>query len=265
MRASAPRVPGATAGGATGLLLVALAVRGYVHFGLLTFIPLLEHDARHNSRAYGSRVLALMLFAGALGTLAAGPLADRYGRLRVLTLSFLAACPGVALYLADSGWLGLAGIAIAGAGVISTFGITIVVSQEYLPTPALDRGGPVHRPLDRPRRRRLVRDRRPGRLDRAGRRALDDPSGGAARDRCCAPCYRRPTRRRPRRRCDETVETARDDALEALAGEPLRSARRGRRHHRLRCGLARSRGRGCAWRWWSAATWRAPRRAPPPS
>ena len=30
--------------------------------------------------------------------------------------------------------LGLAGIAFAGAGIISTFGITIVLSQEYLPT-----------------------------------------------------------------------------------------------------------------------------------
>jgi FSR family fosmidomycin resistance protein-like MFS transporter len=119
--------------GATGLLLVALAVRGYVHFGLLTFIPLLEHDARHNSRAYGSRVLALMLFAGAIGTLVAGPLADRYGRLRMLTLSFLAGPPGIALYLADGGVLGLAGVALAGAGIISTFGITIVLSQEYLP------------------------------------------------------------------------------------------------------------------------------------
>jgi len=75
-----------------------------------------------------------MLFAGAIGTLAAGPLADRYGRLRVLTLSFLAGPPGVALYLAEPNVLGLAGIAIAGAGIISTFGITIVVSQEYLPT-----------------------------------------------------------------------------------------------------------------------------------
>ena len=44
--------------------------------------------------AYGSRVLALMLFAGALGTLAAGPLADRYGRRRVLTLTFLAGRAG---------------------------------------------------------------------------------------------------------------------------------------------------------------------------
>jgi FSR family fosmidomycin resistance protein-like MFS transporter len=120
--------------GATALLLVALALRGYVHFGLLTFIPLLEHDSRHNSRAYGSRVLALMLFAGALGTLVTGPLADRYGRRRMLTLTFLAGCPGVALYLADSGAPGLAGIALAGTGVISTFGITIVLSQEYLPS-----------------------------------------------------------------------------------------------------------------------------------
>jgi MFS transporter, FSR family, fosmidomycin resistance protein len=119
--------------GPTALLLVALTVRGYVHFGLLTFIPLLEHDARHNSRAYGSRVLALMLFAGAIGTLTVGPLADRYGRRRVLTLSFLAAAPGVALYLANPGVAGLLGIALTGAAVISTFGITIVISQEYLP------------------------------------------------------------------------------------------------------------------------------------
>ena len=120
--------------GATGLLLVALMVRGYVHFGLLTFIPLFEHDARHNSNSYGSRVLALMLFAGAVGTLAIGPVADRYGRRLMLTLTFLTGVPGVALYLADSGVLGLAGIAFAGAGIISTFGLTIVLSQEYLPT-----------------------------------------------------------------------------------------------------------------------------------
>ena len=120
--------------GATGLLLVALTVRGYVHFGLLTFIPLFEHDSRDTSSEYGSRVLALMLFAGAVGTLVVGPLADRHGRRLMLTLTFATAVPGVALYLANPGALGLAGIAFAGAGIISTFGITIVLSQEYLPT-----------------------------------------------------------------------------------------------------------------------------------
>ena len=110
-------------------------VRGYVHFGLLTFIPLLEHDARHNSSAYGSRVLALMLFAGAVGTLVVGPLADRYGRrLHAHADVRRRPFPACALYLANPGALGLAGIAFAGAGIISTFGITIVLSQEYLPT-----------------------------------------------------------------------------------------------------------------------------------
>jgi len=101
----------------------AATVRGYVHFGLLTFIPLFEHDARDTSSEYGSRVLALMLFAGAVGTLVVGPLADRHGRRLMLTLTFATAVPGVALYLANPGALGLAGIAFAGAGIISTFGL----------------------------------------------------------------------------------------------------------------------------------------------
>ena len=203
--------------GPTGLLLVALAVRGYVHFGLLTFIPLLEHDARHNSRAYGSRVLALMLFAGAVGTLAAGPLADRYGRLRVLTLSFLAGCPGVALYLADS-------------GCARPRGDRDRRRRRHLDVrhhdrrlagvpadPPLDGRRTLHRPLDRPRRRRLLRDRHAGRLDRARRRALDDPAGGAARDRplrAAAGAGHAAVHGLGGRR-------ARDDALEALAGQRL--------------------------------------------
>ena len=102
--ARVPRSAGRDRWGRPSLLLVALTVRGYVHFGLLTFIPLLEHDARDNSRAYGSRVLALMLFAGVArhaGRRPAGrPLRPHR---RVLTLTFLAAAPGVALYLAEPG------------------------------------------------------------------------------------------------------------------------------------------------------------------
>ena len=41
--------------GATGLLLVALTVRGYVHFGLLTFIPLFEHDCAPQQHAPTAR------------------------------------------------------------------------------------------------------------------------------------------------------------------------------------------------------------------
>ena len=144
---------------ATGLLLVALMVRGYVHFGLLTFIPLLEHDARHNSRAYGSRVLALMLFAGAVGTLLAGPLADRYGRRRMLTLSFLA---GTARHRAVPRQRRPArprGHRVRGR----RHHLDVRHHDRALagvPADApLDRGRALDRPLDRPRRRRVVRDR----------------------------------------------------------------------------------------------------------
>ena len=82
---------------------------------------------------------------------------------------------------------------------------------------ALDRGRPVHRALDRPRRRRVVRHRPAGRLGRARRRALDDPSGGRARRRAVRPATG------PRRARSRHVggalrpAAARDDVLETLA------------------------------------------------
>ena len=179
------RAPGATAGGRPGLLLVALAVRGYVHFGLLTFIPLLEHDARHNSRAYGSRVLALMLFAGALGTLAIGPLADRYGRRPRAHVLVLAGLPGRRACT----WPTPA-CSASRARARGRRDLDVRDHDRRLAgvpaEPALDRGRPLHRPLDRPRRRGLVRDRPPGRLDRPGRRALDDPAAALLGTALCA-------------------------------------------------------------------------------
>src|ERR671935_2876404 len=76
--------------GALGLLLGVIAFRSAAWFGLVTFVPLWEVSLGH-SKAYGSHLLSLMLLAGGLGTLAAGPLADRIGRRPVLIASMLAA------------------------------------------------------------------------------------------------------------------------------------------------------------------------------
>jgi MFS transporter, FSR family, fosmidomycin resistance protein len=78
-------------------------------------------------------VLTILLGAGAAGTLVFGPLADRVGRQRMLFWSFVLCVPATAVYLADDGVLGLAGLAVAGACLVSSFGVTIVLSQEYLP------------------------------------------------------------------------------------------------------------------------------------
>ena len=79
-------------------------------------------------------LLALMLFTGGVGTLVAGPLADRIGRRPVLVGS-LAATPILTLiFVAVGGALGAAALALVGVCVVGTFGVTGVMSQEYLPS-----------------------------------------------------------------------------------------------------------------------------------
>ena len=51
----------------------------------------------------------------------------------MLFWSFVLCVPATMLYLADGGLLGLLGLAISGACLVSSFGVTIVLSQEYLP------------------------------------------------------------------------------------------------------------------------------------
>lgn len=118
---------------ALAILLAAVAARGYVYTGLVSFIPLLEQRVRHQSAAHGSRVLTVLLGAGAVGTLVFGPLADRVGMRRMLFWSFVLCVPATMFYLADDGALGLLALAISGACLVSSFGVTIVLSQEYLP------------------------------------------------------------------------------------------------------------------------------------
>jgi len=110
-----------------------IALRSFVYFGLVTFIPLYFVHVLGTGKALGNGALSAMLVGGALGTLLGGPLADRFGRRAVLMgsmallppliVGFLLAGPGPAVVLA----------AAAGAATIATFAVTIVMGQEYLP------------------------------------------------------------------------------------------------------------------------------------
>jgi MFS transporter, FSR family, fosmidomycin resistance protein len=114
------------------LLLGVIAFRSVAWFGLITFVPLWE-VAQGRSEAYGNRVLAAMLLAGGIGTLVAGPVADRFGRRPVLMVSVVAMAPLMLFYLAVGGVAGAVALALVGVCVIGTFGVTMVMSQEYLP------------------------------------------------------------------------------------------------------------------------------------
>jgi MFS transporter, FSR family, fosmidomycin resistance protein len=132
-RASARAAAGEDRPGALALLLGVVALRSVGWFGLLTFVPLWAVSLGQ-SETYGNNLLSLMLFTGGVGTLAAGPLADRFGRRPVLLASLVATPPLIVLFVAVGGALGAVALALVGVCVVGTFGVTGVMSQEYLPS-----------------------------------------------------------------------------------------------------------------------------------
>jgi FSR family fosmidomycin resistance protein-like MFS transporter len=117
---------------AMALLLGLVVCRTIPWFGLIAFVPLWEVHLGH-SKAYGNRMLALMLFAGGVGTLVMGQLADRIGRRAVMLGSITLASPLMILFLTVGGAPGAIALALVGACVVGTYGVTMVMSQEYLP------------------------------------------------------------------------------------------------------------------------------------
>jgi len=95
-------------------------------------VPLWE-VAKGNSKGYGTVLLSLFLIAGAVGTLAGGPLADRFGRRPVMLCTYVASVPLIVAYVLVGGMLGAAAVILAGAAIISSFSVSLVLSQEYLP------------------------------------------------------------------------------------------------------------------------------------
>ena len=114
------------------ILLGVITFRSLAWFGLITFVPLYEVSLGH-SKSYGNYVFAGMLLVGAIGTLLAGPLADRVGLRTVLMGSLIVCTPLILVFLLVGGALGIVALACTGAAVIGTFGITMVMAQEYLP------------------------------------------------------------------------------------------------------------------------------------
>ncbi len=119
--------------GAFKLLLAVIALRSVAQYGLFTFVPLFE-VARGHSKSYGNVLLSIVLLAGVAGTLGGGRLADRYGRKTILRASLLLSPGLIVLYVFVGGIPGAVAICAAGAVVICTFAVTVVMSQEYLPS-----------------------------------------------------------------------------------------------------------------------------------
>lgn len=110
-----------------------VTIRSFVYFGLVTFVATYYAQELGSSAARGNTALAIMLFAGAIGTLTMGPLADRFGRRVVLGASMLMLPVLIFGFTLAGPTLGMVLLALIGAATIGTFGVTVVMGQEYLP------------------------------------------------------------------------------------------------------------------------------------
>jgi FSR family fosmidomycin resistance protein-like MFS transporter len=118
--------------GAMASLSAVIALRSVAWFTLLAFVPLWSVSLGH-SKAAGNRLLFLMLLAGALGTLLLGPVADRVGLRRTLVVTQAAVGPLVIAFVYVGGVPGTVALMLVGICVVGTFGVTMVLSQLYLP------------------------------------------------------------------------------------------------------------------------------------
>jgi FSR family fosmidomycin resistance protein-like MFS transporter len=114
------------------ILAIVIALRSVAWFGLLTFVPLWV-VANGGTEGAGNRTLALMLVAGAAGTLLLGPVADRIGLRRTMLLTQAALPFLMVTFVAVGGVVGNMALMLVGLCVVGTFGVTMVLSQLYLP------------------------------------------------------------------------------------------------------------------------------------
>jgi FSR family fosmidomycin resistance protein-like MFS transporter len=133
-RARANAAGAKTMVGAMSLLILVVAIRSWTQLGFTTFMPFYWKDVLHGDPRLVGTLLAVFLGAGAIGTLAAGPVADRVGVRRYVVSVFLLAAPIAGGFLFVSGGpLVFVMLALLGFVLVSTFTVSVVLGQAYLP------------------------------------------------------------------------------------------------------------------------------------
>lgn len=115
-------------------LTAVLATWSVAYVGTSTFIVLYSIQRFDVSTSYASIALSLFPAAGAVGTLAGGWLADRFGRLRIVRTGYLlAALSAAVIVLAPSPVLVIIATALLGVSLFLPFAAQITLSHSYLP------------------------------------------------------------------------------------------------------------------------------------
>src|SRR5207249_778798 len=131
--AAAAAARGVNMPGAMAVLILVVTIRSWTSLGFTTFVPFYYVDTLGaNPRLIGP-LLFVFLGAGAAGTVVAGPLADRWGARAFTKWVLLAAMPFGMLFLMTRGVLAFVMLGLFGAILTSSFSVSIVLGQAYLP------------------------------------------------------------------------------------------------------------------------------------
>jgi len=132
-RAARARREGANMPGAMALLILVVTVRAWTTLGFTTFVPFYYLDTLKADPRLVGVLLFVFLGSGALGTVIAGPIADRVGPREFMKWVPLAALPFGLLFLVSSGPLALVMLGLFGGVLTSSFAVSVVLAQAYLP------------------------------------------------------------------------------------------------------------------------------------
>jgi FSR family fosmidomycin resistance protein-like MFS transporter len=118
------------------LLYLLVFIRSIIQITYAQFIPLYLHMERGFTLPNADYALSLYLVFGALGGLAGGQLADRFGGPLVITVSMIGSVPFLALFFLAHGWLSVLGLLAGGLILLFTIPVNVVMAQDLVPSQA---------------------------------------------------------------------------------------------------------------------------------
>ncbi len=122
-----------TMAGAMALLILVIAVRSWTQLGFTTYVPFYYLEVLGGDPRLVGTLLAIFLGAGAVGTLVAGPIADRVGVRRYVVGVFLLATPIAISFFFVRGVVAFLVLGGLGFVLVSTFTVSVVLGQAYMP------------------------------------------------------------------------------------------------------------------------------------
>ncbi len=115
------------------LLISAVTVRSIIHMGIVAFVPFYFVDVLKAGAGTAAKMVTVFLMCGAAGTLIGAPIADRLGHKRFFLASMLVLLPLLWAFLGVQDIAAFVLLGLAGAVLVSSFSVTIVMAQHLLP------------------------------------------------------------------------------------------------------------------------------------